>query len=257
MLSRNKTKVIKASIFALISLVMTGNALAAGKLDQSIAIDKQTIDAARKSQAKINRFAEQTLDMLADYKNTLRVIEQMKDYNASLERLIQSQEEEMASIQRQMDSIDATERGVIPLMNEMIDVLDDLIKLDIPFKLEDRQNRVNELRNLMLRADVSNAEKYRKILEAYQTEMAYGESMETYQGDLGDRRVDFLRVGRILLVYLTLDGTEAGMWDAEKGQFVALGDEYLRSIEEGIKIAKKQATFNLIKLPVPAAKGAQ
>jgi hypothetical protein len=60
-----------------------------------------------------------------------------------------------------------------------------------------------------------------------------------------------------LLVYLTLDGAEAGMWDAEKGQFVALGSEYLRSIEEGIKIAKKQATFNLIKLPVPAAKGAQ
>ena len=70
----------------------------------------------------------------------------------------------------------------------------------------------------MGRADVSTSEKYRLILEAYQIELDYGQTIEAYEGRLGTgadaRTVEFARLGRVSLMYRTLDGVETGYWDA-------------------------------------------
>jgi len=258
--SRKKTNLFKASALTLTALFMAGNALA-GPYDQSVKIEKQINKDTISAQKKVDRFAEQAIDMNAEYKSTLQLIDSLRIYNNQLELLIKSQEAEMVSINREMDTIDATERGAIPLMNEMIASIDSFIQVDIPFKKEKRQERVNKLKNYMIRADIPNSEKYRKILEAYQAEIGYGESIDAYEASIGsgadEVRVDFLQVGRVALVYLTLDGKSAGFWNIEKKKFEALDDSYIRSIEQGIKMANKQATMNLIELPIPAAKRAE
>ena len=105
----------------------------------------------------------------------------------------------------------------------------------------------------MLRADITTAEKYRRILESYQTEMEYGRNIEAYTGDLGDtgREVEFLRVGRVALMYQTRDGNETGYWDNDKRDWV-LAPDLERSVAEGLRIARKQAPPNLMILPIHA-----
>ncbi|WP_444994587.1 DUF3450 domain-containing protein [Aliikangiella sp. IMCC44359] len=259
MLNRNKTTRLRTIFVGLVAILSAGNLFAASTIDASIKVENQTTTASSKSQKKIDRFAEQTQNMAADYKSTLRVIESLKIYNNQLESLIASQEKEMISIQDEIDNIDETQRGVVPLMNEMIASLEKFIELDIPFKKEERLKRVSRLASNMLRADVSTAEKYRTILSAYDTEIKYGEGFGTYTAVVPgeDRQVEFLRFGRVLLVFLSLDGTSAGYWNPETKNFEPLGDEYIRPIQLGIKMANKQASPNLIKLPVPAAKEAQ
>jgi hypothetical protein len=239
---------------------MAGNAFA-GPYDSSVAIEKQINKDTIKAQKRVDRFAEQAVDLNAEYKSTLQLIDSLRIYNNQLELLIKSQEGEMASIQREMATIDATERGAIPLMNEMIASIDNFIQIDIPFKKEARTERVNKLKNYMIRADIPNSEKYRKILEAYQAEIGYGESISAYQAAIMDGseevQVEFLQVGRVALVYLALDGQSAGFWNIEKKRYEELDDSYIRSIEQGIKMANKQATMKLIELPIPAAKRAE
>ncbi|MCW8877663.1 MAG: DUF3450 domain-containing protein, partial [Kangiellaceae bacterium] len=260
MLNRYKLTVIKAAVLGMLASFGVGSALA-NPVDQSIKIEKQVAASSAASQKKVDRYAEKTVELAAEYKNTLRIIESLKIYNNQLENLISSQEAEMVSIQNQMDTIDTTERGVVPLMNEMIATLESFIELDLPFEMEKREKRVNDLKNNMLRADISNSEKYRKILEAYQTEISYGESIDSYEGSVstgsgGEKKVDFLRFGRVLLVFLSLDGKSAGYYNPNSGQYEALESEYIRGIQLAIKMANKQAAPELIKLPVPAAKGA-
>ena len=112
----------------------------------------------------------------------------------------------------------------------------------------------------MGRADVTNAEKYRRIMEAYQIENEYGRTIEAYRGGLerDDREITvyFLRFGRIALLYQTLDESEAGVWNAETGSWVPLDSSYRSTIRQGIRIARKQAAPDLIQLPLPAAKDA-
>ncbi len=259
--SRNKKNLFKASALTLGALFMAGNAFAAGPYDSSIAIEKQINKDTKKAQKQVDRFAEQAVDLNGEYKSTLQIIDSLRIYNNQLELLIKSQEKEMASINKEMSTIDTTERGAIPLMNEMIASLDNFVQIDIPFKKKKRTERISNLKNWMIRADIPNSEKYRKILESYQAEIGYGSSISAYQDTLTkggeDIQVEFLQVGRVALVYLTLDGLGAGFYNIEAGKFEELDDSYILSIEQGIKMANKQATQNLIELPIPAAKRAE
>ena len=164
-MKRNKVLAFIANAFLMASSV---NLMAAGPLDTSMDIEKEMDKAAQSTQRQVDQLADQTLDMAQDYQLTLQSIDATKAYNDSLRQYIASQQAEMDSLQRQMDGIDSTERAVIPMMEDMIDSLGQFINLDVPFLMEERTTRVERLREMMLRADVSNSEKFRKILEAYQ-----------------------------------------------------------------------------------------
>ncbi len=113
----------------------------------------------------------------------------------------------------------------------------------------------------MDRSDLTVSEKYRQIMDAYQIEASYGRNIETYPVTLAvdgvDRKVDMLRVGRIILAYQTSDQSVTGHWDKGTGQWVSLDDEFRRSVADGIKIAKKQSAPTLLRLPVAAAERSQ
>jgi len=189
------------------------------------------------------------------YAQAIGDVQSLERFTRLLEEQVRSQEEEVASIQRQLVEIETTNREVQPLMQQMVNTLDSFIKLDVPFLLEERTAVVNNLKSVMDRADVSTSEKYRLILEAYQTELEYGRTLETYEGHLGTgataRTVEFARLGRVTLLYRTLDGSETGYWDAQKKDWVV--DPSLRgAIENAIRVAKGEGPPELLIVPVPA-----
>ena len=67
-----------------------------------------------------------------------------------------------------------------------------------------------------------------------------------------ERTVDMLRIGRVALLYLSLDGNEAGQWNRTTKEWQVLPNTYRRSIARGLQIAKKQAAPQLITIPIPA-----
>jgi hypothetical protein len=140
-------------------------------------------------------------------------------------------------------------------MEKMIDTLGRFVELDVPFLLEERRSRVATLKQLLGRADVSTSEKYRRILEAYQIEMEYGRTLDAYTGKRGEgdnaRTVQFIRMGRIALLYQTLDGDETGYWDAEKKAWVT-DAAYARDVKHALSVAKKEGAPDLVMVPVPA-----
>jgi len=111
----------------------------------------------------------------------------------------------------------------------------------------DKERALNEEKERAL-----NAERYRRLLEAYQIELDYGRTMISYKGKLEDgREADFVRVGRVSLLYRTADGEEAGYWDAQQKQWV-VANEYNKAVEIAVLIATKESAPDLITVPVPA-----
>jgi septal ring factor EnvC (AmiA/AmiB activator) len=212
-------------------------------------------DEAATVQKHIDELSDQTDELLAKYRTVLTQIDSIRIYNHQLRDLMTSQDEELASLQDQLDRVEVVGRSVTPLMLRMIDALDATVTLDLPYLTEERTERIADLRKLMSRAAVTNAEKYRVIMEAYQTENEYGRTIEAYRSTLkrGDRdiKVDFLRFGRIALVYQTLDGMEAGVWNQAKKTWEPLDASYRTAIRQGLRIARKQAAPDLIRLPLP------
>jgi hypothetical protein len=236
----------------------TSTALAQERaLSASLAEQKASDEASIKSQKRIAQLADQTTDLQGEYRLALQKLDRVKIYNQHLQKLVTEQETLKADIGRQLNDFQVVQTEIVPLMFDMIESLDQFIALDMPFNLDERRSRVDNLRGLMDDPDVTVSERYRKIMEAYQIETSFGRDVEATRGDLEGREVEFLRIGRVLLAYQTADRSETGFWNKTAGQWEVLGDEYRSAITEGLRIARKQAAPDLLMMPIPGPEAAQ
>ncbi|HZF31053.1 MAG TPA: DUF3450 domain-containing protein [Gammaproteobacteria bacterium] len=256
-----KTKVAAATGHRLAQLVVALlpallAAPASAQLDRATTQQTQADQRAAQSQNTINQTRDQTADSANKYAQAVGEAESLERFNAQLADQVKSQMGEIASIEKQLTDIETTNREVQPLMQQMVDTLEQFVKLDVPFLIEERTNRVAVLKTLMARADTPISEKYRKILEAYQIELDYGRILEAYDGRLpgagGEfRTVEFVHLGRISLMYRTLDGSETGYWDQTQKKWVP-DSSYAEAIQEALRVARKNGAPELLTVPVPA-----
>lgn len=248
-------------LLALILLSLTTLSVSADVLKESIDIDKATNSAAIKSQNKIDKLSDQTQKMLNEYRSANHQIESLRIYNSHLQDLLKSQAQEKLSLTQQLEQIEITQREIVPLILNMLDNLEKFVQLDLPFLLDERLQRIAKLKTMVTRADVTNAEKYRRILEAYQIENEYGNTIEAYRANIQingkSYSVDNLRLGRVELYYQRLDGSETGHWNQQQNQWQVLSNDYKNAIRKGLRIARKETAPDLLTLPVSAPEAAQ
>lgn len=222
-------------------------------IDRGIETEGRIARDAAQAQAQINQVADETDEIVTQYRLLLGQIESLTIYNDLLEDTVDDQQTEIDNINNQLENLEETNRDVVPLMIEMAETLPRLVQADVPFRLEERLSSANTLINALDDSNITTSEKFRRILEAYQTEIELGRTTEGYRDQLpSGQRVDFLRVGRTLLFYQTLDGSETGWWNPNSRQFERLGDQYRLPVSDGLAIAQNQVAPDLVRLPVPA-----
>ena len=210
-------------------------------------------------QNKIDELDVESKKIYFEYKDTLNEYKSLKNYDDQLSQIIDAQIEEIASIKDQLDSLDSINIDILPLLKRMVDSLSKFISLDIPFLIDERTQRLIDLDVLILRADITTAEKFRKIFEAYQIEAKFGKTIEVYQGFLqiegNEKAVDFFRLGRLGLFYRTPNGSETGYWNSIDKNWVNVGSSLDDEIKAALDIGNRQAPPNFISLPIkPIAK---
>lgn len=243
------------AVWILVAALMPSMVLAQDAGDRALAESEALMREARDSQQRIEALDDASRDALRRYREAIQQREQLTSYNRQLAEMVDAQQAELDTLQGQLASIEETQRAVLPMLQRMLDSLERFVELDIPFQAEERAERLTQLRELMVRADVSVAEKYRRVLEAYQIESEYGRSLEAWRGSLesngSTRVVNFLRLGRVMVFYQTLDGREQGYWDRDQQAWATLPDDYRRSLEQGLNIARQQQTPVMLRLPLP------
>lgn len=258
MLIKSMQRSIRLAITALFMVSLAG-LVQAQVLDSTVSKETGINKDSAASQKRVTSLAQQTSDLLAEYRAVVRETEALRIYNDQLEKVVMDQRAEVVSINRQLEGLEDTNRGVVPLMLEMIGTLEQIVESDMPFRLEERRERVQRLRNMMDQADVTTSEKYRRVMEAYQGELEYGRTTESYAESLPTtgQTVDFLRVGRTLLVYQTSDQDTTGWFNPTTREYEELPGRYRLEVKEGISIAKNEKAPNLVMLPVPGPEVAQ
>lgn len=201
------------------------------------------------TQKRIDSLDDQGAELLNQYRQLKAETEQLALYNQQMTAIVDNQHKELDSLARQINEIERTERGILPLMSRMLDSLEQFVALDTPFLKQEREARIALLKDLLTRADVTVSEKFRRILEAYQVEVEYGRNIEAYRAKLDDISYDFLRIGRTALYRLSNDGTQAWLWHDQAWQ--ALDASYLRDLRKALKIAQQTSAPELMVLPLP------
>jgi hypothetical protein len=255
---RSKTSAA-LGLTALVASLGLAQVAGADPLETAVALTMKVNDEAAASQKRIDKLNDATRDLVAEYRSVNQQIDSLKVYNRQLENLITSQENEMVSLQQQIDNATQVAREITPLMLRMLDNLEKFVELDVPFLLEERRERIARLRKIMDRSDVSESEKFRQLLEAYQIENDYGRTIEAYKGSREgeDRTLNFLKVGRVVLVSQTPDESEIEVWNQSQGAWEPLPGSYKTAVEKGLRIARKQTAPDLLRLPVTAPEDAQ
>lgn len=256
-MKQHRFKVIALTAALSTSALFGAAGLHAADVDDVLAAGEKKVATGKASQQRIDKIADQTFDLQAEFKTVSKEIENLKVYNSQLERQIADQVRAMNEVKESIANIQDTEHQIPPLTLRMIDALDEFVKLDLPFNSEERAERIAKLRANADRSDLTVAEKFRQVLEAYTIELEYNQKIETYTDtielDGTVQEVNILRVGRIALVYQTKDQTVAGVWDHDAKQWVELDSgDYRSAVTTAIRIAKKQASPDILTLPIKA-----
>jgi hypothetical protein len=250
---KRKSWVVALWAATAVSLPLAGSSQS---LAQVLQAQQKRTRLSQESQQRIDQVAQKTNKLEDQYKAILKEIEGLEVYNTLLGRQVENQKAQLIDITNSIDQVEVINRQIVPIMTRMIEGIEQFISLDVPFLIEEREERVANLQDLMERQDVTVAEKFRKVTEAYQIENDFGSTIESYKDtitiDDATREVDFLRVGRIALIYQTADGKSSGVWDQSSRKWQSLGNEYKNQIKFGLQIANKQVAPDLVLVPVDA-----
>lgn len=206
------------------------------------------------AQKRINKLDEQKRALILQVNNLQTEAKSLEVYNQYLSQLLVDQKGEKNTLTEQIDSVIETRQGLVPLMISMLENLNSFIELDAPFLETERQARLLQLQNMMNKADVSDAEKFRRLLTAYHIEAEYGSKMGQYQGEFTldgvDRTVNYFYLGRIVFVAVSLDSNSVWLWDRKNSNWLSIDSSYANDINKAIRIAQKTDIPALLKLPL-------
>ena len=245
-----------ASAFIAVMAMMVTGSVFAQTVDQVLQADQRRLNLAQQSQERINKIVEGTRSLEDQYRAINKEIDGLKVYNRLMRAQVEGQAATLEDISLSMDQVDVINRQIFPLMERMIDGLKQSISLDVPFLMDERTKRIEALESIMERSDVTVAEKFRKVMEAYQIENDYGASSEYYEESItfedATRSFNVLRIGRIGL-YLQSDDTKiTGRWNNDTRSWERY-DSARNEVRKGLRMARQLIAPELIVIPVPAA----
>ncbi len=251
----NKTAIL-GSAAAMLAVL---GAPAQAQFSQALDTSEQTARDTAASQGRIDQLDDQTAALLNDYRANLKQLEAARRYNESLRRNIEAQESEITRLREDIDNVEGLQRATQPLMEDMVARFGQLVDADLPFEVEDRAQRAARLSAVLDNPSMSAAQRYRLIVEAYQIENEYGRTIGAYEGTIGSGEEaltgEFLRVGRIALIFKTPDDSVLRIYDKSAGDFINLDRSYLQDVKFGLRMAKEQTAPDVFFVPVkpPAA----
>jgi Protein of unknown function (DUF3450) len=240
-----------------ISALLISQLSHAQSLNGLVEAEQNRIRQAQQQQQQIDQIVQRTRSDFDEYQRELRQINTVQVFNQVQQRLVDDQNRQLDELRASIDQVSVVERQIMPLMVRMIAGLQSFIDLDVPFLVDERHARVQFLESLVDRSDVSVAEKFRNVMEAWEIELDYGTFPETYEGTVQidgiERDVDFLKIGRLALLFLTPDRQVAGRYDPRTKTWEYPLDADLRdAVEAGLDMVStgNAASAKLLLLPI-------
>lgn len=248
----NTMKAIRTSLLAgAAALVAAGAAHA--QLDQALQVARQSTQAGAQAQAQIDNLADQADNAEREY---LALREQIESQRVFLEQqrvFLRSQENELTGLEAQLERVGNIERDLTPMLLEMFTALEDFIAQDLQFRMQERNDRLDRIREALGDAQVSPAERYRVLLNAYEIEASYGRSLTAYEEEVEIDGVPqparILQIGRVAMIrevngdleMLTKDNPE---WRPVPGSMAA-------DVDRAFRIANEVTTPEVFVAPLP------
>jgi hypothetical protein len=239
---------------SLLALTMLTTFVAASEMEQVLEVGRDNTELSAQSQDKIDQTDSATDKLINEFKVVSKQVEGLKLYNAQKRIQIQAQLDLMDQYDEQLIQVVVMQRQVPPLAQRMLEGLEKYVKLDTPFHIEERMQRLDLVRASLSNPKVTASEQVRQILEAYNIEGEYGRKLDAYDETIvlegKEMVVNILRVGRLGMFFQTKDERKTGYYDTVTGSWEELSGSYRVQVRDGIRMAQKLAPMDIMMLPI-------
>lgn len=205
-------------------------------------------------QARIDAADDEMRERLEELRRLERETRRLDAENDLLAPRLARQAETLARREAALATLAETREALPALEQGLVERLASWVERDLPFLAEERRARVASLETGLADPQASAAERLERILAAWRAELDYGREFDAWRGYLeqgGARReVEFLRLGRVGYYYLTPDGRQGGVWQADEGRWAELDERARREVRHGLHIARDRRAPELLRLPV-------
>ena len=259
----NLKNLVRASLMATVAAGAFGGA-AVAQLDQTLNVARQNTNEGAQTQRRIDQLDDQRTDIELEYRALLEQIESQRLFVEQQQVFIRSQENEVESLTSQIERVDDIQTDLAPMMREMVQTLEEFVNLDLPFRLEGENGRLARIEHLYELVDdpeISPAERYRVILNAYDIEASYGRSVTSYEDHIVDENnipveVTVLQIGRVAVIRQYPD-KHMTMLHNGSSEWVDLPSSYEANVTRAIRIAQEVTTPSVFLTPLPGPQVAQ
>ena len=147
--------------------------LSANEMESILEVGRENSSQSAVSQEKIDSTEKQTDKIVNEYKVVAKQVEGLKLYNEQKRIQIQAQLDLMDKLDEQLVQVVVMQRQIPPLAEKMLDTLETFVKLDTPFREEERRARIDLVRSSLAKPKVTASEQVRQVLEAYNIAVSY------------------------------------------------------------------------------------
>lgn len=207
------------------------------------------------SQARVDTIVDGAQKRLLEYRSLLKQVDGLKAYNEQLTKQVTAQRDLIVRFDQSIGDVALIERQIAPLVEKMSVALEDFVAIDLPFRTDERDQRIDLLKEGMAKSDTNVAEKFRQVMEVYQIETEYARNIDSYTQiiNVGGEEInaDVLVIGRVAMVAQSKDASRTFSYNRGSSSWdeVPAGD-YRNSVRQGIKMASKQAPISVLALPI-------
>ena len=247
-----KSSIAKRLLLAGIAGVLFASP-ASAQLESALSAATASTSASAASQQRVERLDDEADTAIREYRAVLQQKDNIQLFVAQQDIFLQSQKSEIASLRRQLGTVEQIKQGMSPMMLKMAIAIEDEIRNDLPFNIDERLARVDRVKAVLANPDVSPAEQYRQVLNAFKIEVSFGQGIDSYEGAHPTRPgnvVNFLRFGRTSLVYMTKDETEVARYNTESKSWETLSGADALEMRQAIRVSRGEAAPAIVYAPV-------
>ncbi|WP_405000952.1 DUF3450 domain-containing protein [Halomonas sp.] len=209
-------------------------------------------------QARIDEADDESRELLRELRRVEVETRRLEARSDALAPRLERRGERLDRREAALDTLVETREVLPELEQALVARLQAWIERDLPFLQEERLARAEGLEAGLADPDATAAERLDRLLAAWRTELDYGRELDAWRGILNEgrgegdarREVDFLRLGRVGLYYLTPDGRQGGVWRVEAGRWEALDEAGRVELRHGLRIVRDQRAPELLTLPI-------
>ncbi len=217
----------------------------------TVTVAKETADIQQKWRVEKRSLADETHALELE----LKLLEAR---SLKFEGYAEQRRQEITKLNKGLTEMAEIGLSLEPFLDELLSRVKDFQTGDLPFAVVERERRLADLEEALNSYEVDLPEKLSRMLEVLKIEAGFGRGFEVSEEVInradGKTTVRVIRLGRVGLYYLTLDGSQVGWFNRTDKTWEKLPGGYSEAVKEALRMALKQRAFDLVKLPVTGGK---